>query len=74
MYRNLIVRGITADVSPDVIDEIMIYRYRQEFHLSYREVLQEPAAALEQAYFIWGLEKERREIDEKRDKLKSEGR
>ncbi|WP_225623773.1 hypothetical protein [Rhodococcus rhodochrous] len=49
-----------------MIDEMVLYRYRQEFHLSYVEALNEPQAAIEHAMLVWELERDKRRIDNAR--------
>lgn len=42
-----------------------MFRYREHFHLSYQQLLDEPIEEIERAMIIWSM-------DSKRDKLESE--
>jgi len=64
--RDYVVRGLTVDVPASVQDDLLIFRYQQEFNLSYNDVLREPEEALERAILIWSLYDERDKLEEKR--------
>jgi hypothetical protein len=48
--------------------EVMLFRYQERMHLSYEQAaIQTPWAEIERAFYIWSLDKERADIDEKRN-------
>jgi hypothetical protein len=45
--------------------EVAFFRYREHFHLSFMDAIEEPVEEIERAILIWSL-------DDKRGKLESE--
>jgi hypothetical protein len=43
-----------------------LFRYRERFHLSYRQVLQEPAEEFGRATLIWSLDAARAKLETER--------
>ncbi|WP_298585125.1 hypothetical protein [uncultured Kocuria sp.] len=50
-----------------MVDEIMAYRYREYFHMSYQEFQNEPLEAVNFARMMWSLEKEKEAVAAKRN-------
>lgn len=48
--------------------EVAFFRYREKFHLSYEEAMNEPQEEIERAILIWQLDNERVKLEKERQK------
>jgi hypothetical protein len=48
--------------------EVMLFRYQERMNISYTQAaIETPWAEIERAFFVWCLDAERAEIDDKRN-------
>jgi hypothetical protein len=58
----VIVHGITA-VPASVIDDINSIRYRERFHLSYEQYLDEPIEEIAKVLLVWEMDSHRAKLE-----------